>query len=314
MYTNGILNLAKSTNGGLTWADTPLDRAYTLAMDPNNPATLYATTPYGFFKTTNGGTAWQDISAGLGSFGGSSIAGITVDRASGTVYLATGRSGVLSSSDGGSSWQALNTGLANLNVSVVAPSPFTPTLYAGTWDGLASLTIASAGPQTLTVALRGSGSGTVKSTPSGIDCGSDCDESYPNGTAVSLSATPAAGSKLTGWGGACSGTGACNVTLSQSKLVQATFEPTQPLGCRPPKPTIRQAKLVHLNLSVAGQVALGSGCTLQSARWSFGDGATADGLSANHVYLSEGRYTVAFTVTDSQGHTATASKVLKANS
>jgi DNA-binding beta-propeller fold protein YncE len=65
------------------------------------------------------------------------------------------------------------------------------------------------------------GPGTV--TGSGISCPGDCTETYADGTAVSLSASPASGATFDGWGGACSGTGACTVTMSADKAVSATF-------------------------------------------------------------------------------------------
>ena len=78
-------------------------------------------------------------------------------------------------------------------------------------------------PATLTVNRTGTGTGTVTSTPSGISCGSDCTESYANGTVVTLSAAAASGSQFVGWGGACSGTGACVVTMSTARAVSAVF-------------------------------------------------------------------------------------------
>jgi uncharacterized protein (DUF2141 family) len=81
---------------------------------------------------------------------------------------------------------------------------------------------------TLTVAKSGTGSGTVTSSPSGIDCGSDCSEPYNQGTAVTLSATASAGSTFAGWSGACSGTGTCSVTMDSNKTVTATFGLQQP--------------------------------------------------------------------------------------
>jgi len=80
-------------------------------------------------------------------------------------------------------------------------------------------------PQTfgLSVTRAGSGSGTVTSSPGGINCGADCSESYTSGTPVSLTATPASGSIFTGWGGDCSGTGSCQVTMDAAKSVTATF-------------------------------------------------------------------------------------------
>ena len=86
----------------------------------------------------------------------------------------------------------------------------------------------------LTVSLAGTGSGTVTSSPAGINCGIDCSDAYASGTEVTLTATPATGSTFSGWSGACTGTGACKVTMSATRSVTATFtkESTPP----PPGP------------------------------------------------------------------------------
>ena len=42
----------------------------------------------------------------------------------------------------------------------------------------------------LTVTKAGNGVGTVTSNPAGINCGTDCTESYPTNTMVTLTATP----------------------------------------------------------------------------------------------------------------------------
>jgi len=76
----------------------------------------------------------------------------------------------------------------------------------------------------LTVALAGSGSGSVSSSPTGISCGADCSESYTSGTVVTLTASANAGSVFASWGGACSGTAVtCPVTMSVARSVTATF-------------------------------------------------------------------------------------------
>ncbi len=86
---------------------------------------------------------------------------------------------------------------------------------------------AVAGPKTLTVAKSGLGQGVVQSSPGGIDCGATCNASFATNQPVSLFASPAVGSVFAGWGGACTGTGACNVTMDAAKSVTATFSPQQ---------------------------------------------------------------------------------------
>jgi aryl-phospho-beta-D-glucosidase BglC (GH1 family) len=80
----------------------------------------------------------------------------------------------------------------------------------------------------LTVAKAGAGSGTVTSSPSGINCGSTCSANYANGTSVTLTASAASGSSFAGWSGACSGTGACTVSMTAARSVTATFNGSTP--------------------------------------------------------------------------------------
>ena len=74
----------------------------------------------------------------------------------------------------------------------------------------------------LTVAK--SNSGTVASTPAGIDCGNTCSASYGAGNAVTLTATPPPGLAFLSWSGACNGAAAsCTVTMNADTKVQASF-------------------------------------------------------------------------------------------
>ncbi len=77
----------------------------------------------------------------------------------------------------------------------------------------------------LSVSKTGSGTGKVTSSPPGIDCGATCSASFDHGTVVTLSASPDAGSEFSGWSGACTGTGTCEVTMSAAKSVTAAFDP-----------------------------------------------------------------------------------------
>ena len=76
----------------------------------------------------------------------------------------------------------------------------------------------------LTVSKTGSGTGSVSSSPAGISCGATCSASFNEGTMVTLTATADAGSTFTGWSGACTGTGACSLTLNAAAAATATFE------------------------------------------------------------------------------------------
>ena len=76
---------------------------------------------------------------------------------------------------------------------------------------------------TLTVTKRGTGSGTVMSSPEGINCGSDCSETYNAGASITLTASPGTNSTFPGWSDGCSGTGTCTVTMEVAKAITATF-------------------------------------------------------------------------------------------
>ncbi|CAN5162204.1 hypothetical protein BH20ACI2_BH20ACI2_04410 [soil metagenome] len=76
----------------------------------------------------------------------------------------------------------------------------------------------------LIVIKEGNGTGTVTSSPSGINCGGDCAKPYNHGSTVTLTAAPNANSDFAGWnGGGCSGNGTCVVTITEATSVTATF-------------------------------------------------------------------------------------------
>jgi hypothetical protein len=68
------------------------------------------------------------------------------------------------------------------------------------------------------ISTSGTGSGNVSSSPTGIDCGSTCSASFDAGSSLTLTATPAAGSRFDRWfGGRCLGNGSCEVNTDVSK-------------------------------------------------------------------------------------------------
>ena len=78
-------------------------------------------------------------------------------------------------------------------------------------------------PNPYQLSVTTTGSGTVTSTDGGINCPSTCSHNYLYGTQVTLNATPAVGWNFTGWGGACSGNGSCQVDITQNLSVYAIF-------------------------------------------------------------------------------------------
>ncbi len=65
-----------------------------------------------------------------------------------------------------------------------------------------------------------------------------------------------------------------------------------------------------LSVVVDGSGSTDSDGTIVSYAWAFGDGGTASGVSASHVYAAAGAYTVVLTVTDDRGGVATSSTVV----
>jgi hypothetical protein len=84
-------------------------------------------------------------------------------------------------------------------------------------------------PTSYTLQVIPSGSGSVSSNPAGIDCPANCSKSFPPGTLVELTATPATGYNFSGWSGvgiSCPSTGTCTVSMMTARTVTATFSQT----------------------------------------------------------------------------------------
>jgi photosystem II stability/assembly factor-like uncharacterized protein len=106
-----------------------------VAIDPQTPATLYAGTQGGVFKSADGGSSWAASSTGLTNLLVNALA-----IGAGTpviIYAGTSGGGVFGSINAGASWAPANTGLTNSIVSALAVDPTAPNvLYAGTDGGV----------------------------------------------------------------------------------------------------------------------------------------------------------------------------------
>ncbi len=224
-----------STNTGSTWTQiaSGLPPRYPTMVqgDPQTSTTFYVavsgfsgfgdTMGHVFKCSTTTGTC-SDISFNLPNTPANDI---VIDPAvANTYYLATD-TGVYMTSNGGTSWSTFSNGLPNVAVLGLKLHAASRTLRAVThgrsaWDISLSPNTTL---ETLTVTLQGNGSGTVMSTPAGVDCPSTCTPSFNQGTVVSLTPMANIGSGFVSWGGACSGTGACSVTMNAAETVTVTF-------------------------------------------------------------------------------------------
>ncbi len=73
-----------------------------LAIDPQNPSTLYVALSGGVFKSTNGGASWSVANSGLLRSGGVDV--LVIDLQNPTTLYAGMSRGVFKSTNGGASW------------------------------------------------------------------------------------------------------------------------------------------------------------------------------------------------------------------
>lgn len=208
------------------------------------PATI-ATTPVGLNTsvTYNGnataptvaGTYAVDAAINDPNYSGSASGTLTITKAIATVTL-----GNLSQPyDGAQKAATASTTPVGLAVTItydgseIVPTEIgsyavVATISDNNYQGSSTATLVII-PPSLTVAIAGTGTGTVTSSPAGISCNksSAADVTCTNNSydTVNLYATPSVLSLFKGWGGACGGLGACSVTISagQTVTITATF-------------------------------------------------------------------------------------------
>ena len=144
-------------------------------------------------KTGNGGGQVQSDPAGITC--GASCSATYVYS---TTVTLTATPNSFSNFDG---WSGACTGTGGCTVVTTQTNHVTATFSLKTYN--------------LTTATDGTGSGSVSLDPTG--------GTYDHGTVVTATASANTGSTFAGWSGACSGTGACTVTMTETASVTATF-------------------------------------------------------------------------------------------
>src|SRR5262249_21036910 len=129
----------------------------------------------------------------------------------------------------------------SLTLTASAPSGTRFEGFSGSCTGRAhSCTLAADAPKSVTatfspgsdgtitygINVTRSAAGLVTSDPAGIDCGPNtrCSSAWPANQRVTLHAHAGPKTKFTGWGGPCSGTTTCTVTVPAAEGVTATFK------------------------------------------------------------------------------------------
>ena len=106
----------KSTNGGKSWikinsglgTERSLVDVGSIAICPNDPKTIYATSYPGVFKSVDGGRSWAPASKGLPTPGGACL---IIDPVNPSTLFIGGSYDVFKSIDRAKSWTAVNLGL-----------------------------------------------------------------------------------------------------------------------------------------------------------------------------------------------------------
>jgi photosystem II stability/assembly factor-like uncharacterized protein len=90
-----------------------------IAIDPQNPDTVYALAAGAIFKTTDGAANWARVYPAATSGGASNpaVAVVINPQDSNAVYAGTAN-GVIKSADGGANWSASNAGLPQPRLSI----------------------------------------------------------------------------------------------------------------------------------------------------------------------------------------------------
>ncbi len=164
---------------------------------------------------TKAGTGTGEVKC---KFNGGSAGACTSPQPNGTAVE------VIATANPGSTFAGFSAGTGSAAACSTSPCSFT--LEANS-SVTATFNITVKPKFKLTLSKSGTGAGTVTSTPAGINCGSGagCEAEFEEGTEVTLNQSPAAGSEFKEWTGACSGSGACKVTMSAAKSVGAVFSP-----------------------------------------------------------------------------------------
>jgi photosystem II stability/assembly factor-like uncharacterized protein len=238
-FSGGVFNpeagaVYASTDAGAHWSAGAGLRAAVLSLvvDAQSPATLFAGTSDGGWRSTDSGANWSRVGSTLSL---SRVAALAAASRPSRIY-AGGDGGVFASSDAGATWTLSAAGLPSEPVTGFAVDPIRPALYASTngagvfattdggasWHpaslGLADLHVfqLAADPSRSGVLYGGTNAGVFRSTDGGASWRA-VNEGLPSPFIVALAVDP-------------SSPGTVYASVLGPGLFQATFATRAPRG------------------------------------------------------------------------------------
>ena len=122
-----------TTDGGNSWKITTgweITEVLSIVIDPANWKRILCTTPYGIFRSDNGGIQWKACNAGLTS---KFVSSLIIDNSNPELLYCSTEDGVFSSIDNAETWK--KTALAVKGIRCIAQHPTNPEIIAvGTED------------------------------------------------------------------------------------------------------------------------------------------------------------------------------------
>jgi photosystem II stability/assembly factor-like uncharacterized protein len=121
-----------SRDGGATWSSTGTgpSNVQSLAVDPENPARVYAGSAGALFKSIDGGATWRETGQGLNG-----ATALAIDPANPVNVYAGTAQGVFRSVDAGTTFTPFSAGLTNPSISALQIDASGRLLHAATQGG-----------------------------------------------------------------------------------------------------------------------------------------------------------------------------------
>lgn len=116
-----------SADRGVHWSNVFSGAMFAIAIDPNNPAILYAGTAFGkVYRSANAGVSWVDVSGNI--LAGQNLH-LAVNPAASTNLIAGGFAGVSGSSTSGTTWAIQQAGFNATSVTGFSADPGADRIY-----------------------------------------------------------------------------------------------------------------------------------------------------------------------------------------